>query len=342
MKKISYMLMCIALISILKLHFVSLLFAIALTYIFMDKINTIVFTTTNFIDSDEDKKQNFLFKILNKNVKLISSFVIGILLISFFTFFGTWLINFLSPSNLSEMFIKIENILEAQKNSKYLPDFFYQYFPSNFDSLKNQSIDLLKNYAGDIKNIGKSGLTFIVYIILGCIIGCMINLNHITTKTYKPLAKELVDRISTFKQSFELVFLAQIKISLINTALTTIYIYVALPLFDYNLPFKNTIVVLTFLLGLIPVLGNLISNTIIIVLSLGLGFNLAIISLLFLVIIHKLEYFLDAKIIGSQIQAKTWEILLVLILFETLFGISGIIVGSIYYCYLKQELKDYV
>jgi len=33
-------------------------------------------------------------------------------------------------------------------------------------------------------------------------------------------------------------------------------------------------------------------------------------SLAFLVVIHKLEYFLNARIVGERIRAKAWEILL--------------------------------
>ena len=337
----SFILMFISLIGIINLHLVSLMFSIILTYIFMDKISFFITKTTQFLD--EEKKY---FKFLTPNaIKIISSLTIGILLIIVFILFSTWLVNFLSPSNLQEMFTKIENILEAQKNSRYLPDFVYQYLPNDLDDLKNQTIDLLKKYASEIKNIGKSGLMFIAYIILGTLIGIMLNIskssNNCETIENKILKKYLIQRIKNFKESFELIFLAQMKISLVNTILTAIYIYVALPIFNYEMPFKTTVVLLTFLFGLIPVLGNLISNTIIIVLSLGININVSIASLIFLVVVHKLEYFLDAKIIGEQIEAKTWEILLTLIIFETLFGISGVIVSSIYYCYLKMELKKY-
>lgn len=377
MATVSYILIALTLISILKLQLVSLLFSITLTYIFIDKIGYLIFKTSRFIDDDESH-----LKLSKLKLKIISTILIGVSIIVVFALFGTWAIDFLSPTNLKELFGKIEAILETQKNSQYLPAFIYDYLPSNFNEVKNQSIDFLKNYSVEIRNVSKYSITFLAYIILGCIIGCMLNLsvvheegidkhfllnqplsendknnsaankiqlNQFTNnspsvlfneKKEGLLSKFLIERIVCFKESFELIFLAQIKISLVNTVLTASYIYVFLPLFDYHLPFKSTLVLLTFLFGLIPVLGNLITNTIIIVLSLGISLNIALISLAFLVIIHKLEYFLDAKIIGNQIQAKTWEILLVLIVFETLFGISGIIVGSIYYCYLKRELQN--
>ena len=53
---------------------------------------------------------------------------------------------------------------------------------------------------------------------------------------------------------------------------------------------------ITFIAGLLPVIGNLISNTIIVSLSLTHGLIVSISSLLWLVTIHKLEYFLNAQI----------------------------------------------
>ena len=41
--------------------------------------------------------------------------------------------------------------------------------------------------------------------------------------------------------------------------------------------------------------------------SLSVSLAVAIASLVFLVIIHKLEYFLNAHIVGTQIHARAWS-----------------------------------
>ena len=64
----------------------------------------------------------------------------------------------------------------------------------------------------------------------------------------------------------------------------------------------------------------------------------AIASLVFLVIIHKLEYFLNARIVGAQIHARAWELLLAMLVMEAALGIVGVIAAPIYYAYLKDEL----
>ena len=96
----------------------------------------------------------------------------------------------------------------------------------------------------------------------------------------------------------------------------------------------------TFITGLMPVVGNLISNVVIVVVSLSYSLNVAIGSLLFLIVIHKLEYFLNARIVGSRIECHAWELLLAMLAMEAAFGIAGVVAAPIYYAYLKDELSD--
>jgi predicted PurR-regulated permease PerM len=66
--------------------------------------------------------------------------------------------------------------------------------------------------------------------------------------------------------------------------------------------------------------------------------TVAIGSLAFLVIIHKFEYFLNAKIVGGQIRANAWELLIAMLAMEAVFGLAGVIAAPIYYAYIKGEL----
>ena len=89
-----------------------------------------------------------------------------------------------------------------------------------------------------------------------------------------------------------------------------------------------------------PILGNLISNTAIFIVSLSQSLTLAVISLIYLFVIHKLEYFLNAKIIGSHIRAKAWELLLVMLVMEASLGIGGLIIAPMAYAYFKDEFRE--
>jgi predicted PurR-regulated permease PerM len=134
------------------------------------------------------------------------------------------------------------------------------------------------------------------------------------------------------------VVFSQIRISALNTTLTGLYLAVVLPMLGVQLPLIKTMIAVTFLVGLIPILGNLISNTVIVIVSLSVSPAVAIGSLAYLVVIHKLEYFINARIIGSRIRARAWELLTAMLVMEAAFGIPGLIAAPIYYAYLKDEL----
>jgi predicted PurR-regulated permease PerM len=112
-----------------------------------------------------------------------------------------------------------------------------------------------------------------------------------------------------------------------------------LPLAGRPLPFAKTMIAVTFVVGLLPIIGNLISNTIIVLVALGVSVFDAAMALAFLVGIHKLEYVLNAQIIGTEIRAHAWEILLAMLVLEAAFGLRGLIAAPIFYAYLKEDLK---
>ena len=97
------------------------------------------------------------------------------------------------------------------------------------------------------------------------------------------------------------------------------------------------IIGITFFCGLLPVIGNLISNTVIVAVSFTISPKMALAALVFLVVVHKLEYFLNSKIIGDRIKNPIWLTLLGLILGEKLMGIPGMILAPVVLYYLKVE-----
>jgi predicted PurR-regulated permease PerM len=140
-------------------------------------------------------------------------------------------------------------------------------------------------------------------------------------------------------EAFHNIVFAQIKISLINTICTAIFLLIVLPLFGIHVPLSKTLVVLTFVIGLLPVIGNLLSNTAVTIAALSVSLGVGVAALAFLVVIHKLEYFLNARIVGTQIHARAWELLIAMLVMEAAFGLPGVIAAPIYYAYLKSELE---
>src|SRR5256885_12196438 len=125
---------------------------------------------------------------------------------------------------------------------------------------------------------------------------------------------------------------AQLTISLINTMLTAIFVL------GVRLPHAPLVIAITFLCGLVPIIGNLVSNTIIVFVALTVSLKLAISALVFLVLIHKLEYFLNSKIIGDRIRNPGWLTLIALIIGERLMGIPGLILAPVVLNYLRVEM----
>jgi predicted PurR-regulated permease PerM len=188
--------------------------------------------------------------------------------------------------------------------------------------------------------VGKEAGRVTVHIIIGMIIGGIIALREaVTVDHYKPFARALAGRAHLFSDSFRRVVFAQIRISAVNTFFTAIYLAAVLPMAGIHLPLIKTMIAITFIVGLIPVVGNLISNTVIVVVSLSQSLGVAIGSLLYLVIIHKFEYFLNARIVGTQIRANAWELLIAMLCMEAAFGLVGVVAAPIYYAYIKAELR---
>jgi predicted PurR-regulated permease PerM len=201
----------------------------------------------------------------------------------------------------------------------------------------------LKTHAQTIRAGGVWLGLGLVYMIMGGLLAILVFFRHVTHRDHElrgPLARHLVEKVDRFAHAFSRIALAQIKISAVNTTLTGIYLLVVLPLFGIQVPFATTLVVITFLCGLIPVLGNLISNTVITILSMGVSIGTAVASLTFLVLIHKLEYLINSRIVGGETDSQAWEILLAIIVGEAAFGIGGVVMAPIIYAFIKRELRD--
>jgi predicted PurR-regulated permease PerM len=148
---------------------------------------------------------------------------------------------------------------------------------------------------------------------------------------YSMVVAELVVRVQTFYASFSRVIGAQIVISTINTGLTGVF------LVWNNFPFAPLLIMATFFCGLLPIIGNIISNTLITFVAFTISPKMALVSLAFLVAIHKLEYFLNSKIIGDRIKTPMWLTLLGIVIGEKLMGIPGMILAPVVLHYIKVE-----
>jgi predicted PurR-regulated permease PerM len=64
---------------------------------------------------------------------------------------------------------------------------------------------------------------------------------------------------------------------------------------------------------------------------------MALFALVFLILIHKLEYFLNSKIVGDRIKNPMWLTLIGLVVGEKLMGVPGMVLAPIVLHYIKVE-----
>lgn len=321
---IAWVLSAVALCLVLKLHLLSALLAGLLVY---ELVNVL----TPWLRS----------RALGRDgPRLLALALIAIVVIAALTGATLGLIGFLrnSGESLPLLLRKMAQIIEDARER--LPPDLLAYLPDDAETLRQTIVNWLRQHAGSLQVAGRDFSRALVHILMGMIIGALLSLHNARQKGEQaPLAERMTLQAKLLAAAFRRVVFAQFWISTINTFFTWLYLGVALPAFGIELPLIKTLVAITFIAGLMPILGNLISNTAIIIVSLSHGLPVAVASLTYLVVIHKLEYFLNARIIGSNIDAHAWELLIAMLAMEAAFGIPGLIAAPIFYAYFKYELR---
>lgn len=269
-------------------------------------------------------------------VALLSAVVVGLLTLAILTGIGFLRKELGNPSAVFERLMPLIDRARMQ-----LPATIVNYLPDSIDDFRTVAIEWAREHAAQLQLAGKTVARVVVHLLIGMVLGAMIALyNALPNGSSGLLSRELTKRCATMVDSFHDIVFAQVKISALNTVFTAVFLLVVLPLFGVQLPLAKTLVVATFVAGLLPVIGNLISNTLIFIAGLSVSLGVAIAALVFLVLIHKLEYFLNARIVGTQIRARAWELLIAMLLMESAFGMPGLVAAPIYYAYLKRELTQ--
>ncbi len=280
-------------------------------------------------------------KIDGQRARMIAVGILGSLIVLMLIFMVWSGISFFlsDAGSVTVLLKKMADLIEESRAQ--IPDWLAVYLPQGAEDLRQLMTNWMREHAVDAKHLGEQTGRTLVHLIAGMVIGALAAL-YDTTRVhhYLPLSAALHQRVVNLHQAFRQMVFAQVRIAAINALFTGIYLAVILPMTGIHLPFVKTLILLTFIAGLLPVIGNLISNTVIVVISLSHSLTTAMLSLLFLVTIHKLEYFLNAKIIGMQINARAWELLGAMLLMEALFGIPGVIAAPVFYAYLKIELSN--
>ncbi|NLO92204.1 MAG: AI-2E family transporter [Elusimicrobia bacterium] len=150
---------------------------------------------------------------------------------------------------------------------------------------------------------------------------------------FDAVRKETNARIRKFMYSFHKVLGGQLVISAINAMLTALFLYLV------GMPHLAFLTVMTFVIGIMPIIGNIVSNTVIVITALGISLQIAGLALAFLIVIHKLEYFLNSRIMGASINMPMWQTLLSILVGSIVMGFAGIMLAPAILHYIKSELQ---
>ncbi len=321
---IGWVVAAVALALVIKLHLLSALLAALLVYKLVDVLNPWL----------------RVYKIGRDGARVLAVTLIATAVIAALVGIGIGIVTILrnSGETLPLLMQKMAQIVEETRDK--LPAALHDYIPDDAVALQATIAGWLRDNAGSLQIAGRGIGRSLVHILIGMIIGALLSLQKASQHPDRqPLAQDIARRASGMATAFQRVVFAQVWISLINTLFTWLYLDVLLRAFGIELPLVKILIALTFVLGLIPIVGNLLSNAAIVIVCLSNGLPVAAASLVFLVVIHKLEYFLNARIIGSHINARAWELLVAMLVMEAAFGITGVIAAPIFYAYFKEELR---
>ena len=212
---------------------------------------------------------------------------------------------------------------------------------NDLDDLKEAAPNMARDSVGYLGNFAKLATKESVMLLAGIVVAIGIFVNSRPKgppgNLYAQYEEAIRSRFHAFYRSFETVMGAQLLISLINTVATAAFV-----LSTSLWPYAGIVIPLTFICGMLPIVGNLISNTLIVGIAFGLvSPQMALGSLVFLIVIHKMEYFFNSKIIGARILHPMWLTLVGLILGEALMGIPGVILAPVILNFLKVEGSRY-
>ena len=262
----------------------------------------------------------------------ISGAVVGSLVFAAFAGIVTWTVALASADDLRTFLLRIEDSLDTLREA--LPESIAASLPADLVELRTRVFGWLRDHAASLGNLGGKVAHGLVQGIFAILVAAMA-----AAATWQPRALQSDDRfIARLLVVLERVVIAQMRIALFNTAMTALYLFVILPSFGFVLPFRGLLCLFTLVTGVLPVLGNLLANTLVFLISLAISPWLAVASLVYLILIHKTEYFINARTVGSRVQVASWEILAAMLTGEALFGVQGLVAAPLLYPFFKREM----
>ncbi len=242
-----------------------------------------------------------------------------------------------SPGGVPSLLELLADALDRVRGN--LPGWLSDRIPQSADDFTRVAGAWLRAHAQNLQRWGHAALRGTAHVLIGMIIGLLAAFES------KPRAASAWGRaaaasLHNLGDAFRRVVSAQVRIAAINALLSAVYLLIVLPLAGSRLPLSGTLVAVTLLAGLLPIVGNLVSSASIVLASLTAGPAVTVASVVFLFGIHKTEYFLNAHFVGRSTKVPAFCLLATMVALEAAFGVSGLIAAPIYCAWAFAELRQ--
>jgi predicted PurR-regulated permease PerM len=319
---------------------IALLFVILVLYFSRSMINMILITfiLTYLINRLHNFISRNVQKVVKINRRITILFIYVVIISSIVTAIYSYLPVFVAELNdLVNQVISFYDHPPATLPDNMLLNFLVQYMKEiDLTAYIGSGFDFVLKTVSDI---GKLSLNLFVSIVLSLFF--LLEKEKVTnfTAQFKQsragfLIKELEYFGGKFVHSFGKVIEVQFLIALVNAILSTIFLWF------FGFPNLIALGIMIFLLGLVPVMGVIISLIPLCAIAFKIGGVIKIIYVLVMIaVVHAVEtYFLNPKFMSNKTHMPIFYTFLVLLVSEHFFGVWGLIVGVPIFMFLLDIL----
>lgn len=309
----------------------SVIFFLVITTKTSQMVLTILFTIF-VLDMSEGLVQKYISnelkykKLLSMVFSILTITIIITILIKAFSF----MIN-----DLNELINNSQEIIIAEINKLGL------FNAKTIEEIYGYLLNLVKENVGVVT----TGVGLIIKVVLGIILGVIFHFSTIETQKNSTLETKIIEDLKYyfefFYQSFKNIMTIQLLIAFMNTTIVALMALGLTYIWSGNfLPYWYVIVPITFILSLIPVVGNVLINIILMMSTIQISITYVGVGIGMFLIIHKLELLVIGNKMKEKMNLPFIFILISMILGEFLFhSMSGMILGMVLVSTLSMIMK---
>lgn len=251
-------------------------------------------------------------------------------------------ISFLTASYLSDNLDELLKIDLGQYKDLLIK--FGIKIPITVDStfITKSLLTYIKNNISIIASLGANFLQILIGIILAVSFFAHVNA-AIPNNNWGKFIDSTKFYLMNIFNSFKTVMQIQILVAILNTLSLTILSFIIAPIFiGHVMPYWYVLLPLSFILSLVPVLGNVVINIIIFIVAINISLIFTIISIIYFFVTNKLELVIIGKILGHRTNVPFLFIALSMFLGELIFSsLLGILFGIVSLLTIKSIMESF-